>query len=59
MDAGLAKGWLSWGGSAGAISTSLQMLTNGGDNEGLFRAAFMSSGGPISSGDIEDGTPGA
>ncbi|KZV67243.1 alpha/beta-hydrolase [Peniophora sp. CONT] len=43
-----------WGGSAGAISSSLQMLTNGGNSEGLFRAAFMSSGGPISSGYIED-----
>ncbi|VDC01022.1 unnamed protein product [Peniophora sp. CBMAI 1063] len=46
-----------WGGSAGAISTSLHMLTNGGDNEGLFRAAFMSSGGPIPAGYIEDTQP--
>lgn len=30
-----------WGESAGAISAALQMTTNGGDTEGLFRAAFM------------------
>ncbi|KAI0056029.1 carotenoid ester lipase precursor [Artomyces pyxidatus] len=35
-----------WGQSAGAISVSLQMLTNGGHNEGLFRAGFMQSGSP-------------
>ncbi|KAG6818434.1 hypothetical protein H0H93_005032 [Arthromyces matolae] len=44
-----------WGGSSGAISASLQMVTNGGDTEGLFRAAVMQSGGPISIGDFEDG----
>ena len=44
----------SWGQSAGAISVSAQMLTNGGNTEGLFRAAIMSSGGPISTGDIAD-----
>ncbi|KAI0314399.1 carotenoid ester lipase precursor [Amylostereum chailletii] len=36
-----------WGESAGAISVALQMLTNGGNTEGLFRAAFMQSGSPI------------
>lgn len=36
-----------WGESAGAISASLHLLTNGGDNEGLFRGAIMQSGGPI------------
>jgi carboxylesterase type B len=42
----------SWGESSGAISVSLQMLTNGGNTEGLFRAAFMESGSPIPVGDI-------
>ncbi|KAF8877142.1 carotenoid ester lipase precursor [Gymnopilus junonius] len=32
-----------WGESAGAISVALQMLSNGGNPEGLFRAAFMES----------------
>ncbi|KZV67946.1 carotenoid ester lipase precursor [Peniophora sp. CONT] len=44
-----------WGESAGAISTSLHLITNGGDNEGLFRGAIMQSGGPIPVGDIEHG----
>ncbi|KAJ4494661.1 carotenoid ester lipase precursor [Lentinula edodes] len=44
-----------WGESAGAISASLHMVTNGGDTEGLFRAAFMQSGSPIPVGDITDG----
>ncbi|VDC07067.1 unnamed protein product [Peniophora sp. CBMAI 1063] len=43
-----------WGGSAGAISTGLQMLTNGGDTEGLFRTAFMSSGGALPTGTVEN-----
>lgn len=30
--------------SAGAISVALQMVTNGGDQEGLFRGAFTQSG---------------
>ncbi|VDC07074.1 unnamed protein product [Peniophora sp. CBMAI 1063] len=42
-----------WGGSAGAISVGMQMLTNNGDTEGLFRAAFMSSGGPLPTGSVE------
>ncbi len=33
----------------------MQMITNGGDNEGLFRGAVMQSGGPIPVGDIEHG----
>ena len=45
----------SWGQSAGSISVSYQMLTNGGNNEGLFRAAFMESGSPLPVGDITDG----
>ncbi|KAF5315218.1 hypothetical protein D9619_007256 [Psilocybe cf. subviscida] len=44
-----------WGESAGAISASLQMITNGGNTEGLFRAAFMQSGAPIPVGDITNG----
>lgn len=45
----------SWGESAGAISVALQMLTNGGNTEGLFRAAFMQSGSPIPTSDITGG----
>ncbi|KAJ7124165.1 carotenoid ester lipase precursor [Mycena epipterygia] len=44
-----------WGESAGAISVSLQMLTNGGNTEGLFRAGFMESGSPIPVGPVENG----
>ncbi|KAJ6624409.1 carotenoid ester lipase precursor [Mycena sp. CBHHK59/15] len=44
-----------WGESAGAISVSLQMLANGGNTEGLFRAGFMESGSPIPVGPIENG----
>ena len=47
----------SWGESAGAISVSLHMLANGGNNEGLFRAAFMQSGSPLPLGDITEGQP--
>ena len=45
----------SWGESAGAISVALQMLTNNGNDDGLFRGAIMQSGGPIPIGDIENG----
>jgi len=45
----------SWGESAGAISTNLQLLTNNGNPEGLFRGAIMQSGGPIPVGDIVNG----
>ncbi|GLB38555.1 putative type-B carboxylesterase lipase family protein [Lyophyllum shimeji] len=44
-----------WGESAGAISVSLHMIANNGDNEGLFRAGFMQSGSPIPVGAIENG----
>ncbi|THH17257.1 hypothetical protein EW146_g3519 [Bondarzewia mesenterica] len=44
-----------WGESAGAISVALQMVTNGGDTEGLFRGAFMESGSPIPVGNISHG----
>ncbi|KAF8261992.1 carotenoid ester lipase precursor [Lactarius quietus] len=46
-----------WGASAGAVSVSLQMLANGGNTEGLFRAAFMQSGSPLPAGDITNGQP--
>ena len=45
----------SWGESAGAISAALQMITNGGDTEGLFRGAFMESGAVLPNGDISLG----
>ncbi|KAJ7448790.1 carotenoid ester lipase precursor [Mycena latifolia] len=44
-----------WGESAGAISVGLQMLANGGDTEGLFRAGYMQSGSPVPVGPIENG----
>ncbi|KAH7911646.1 Alpha/Beta hydrolase protein, partial [Hygrophoropsis aurantiaca] len=44
-----------WGDSAGAISAALQMLTNGGNSEGLFRAAFMQSGSSVPLEDITRG----
>jgi acetylcholinesterase len=44
-----------WGESAGAISVSLHMLTNNGNQEGLFRGAIMQSGAPIPVGNIENG----
>ncbi|KAN0124156.1 Alpha/Beta hydrolase fold [Lactarius tabidus] len=44
-----------WGESAGSMSVSLQMVTNGGDTEGLFRAAFMESGSPLVTSDITAG----
>ncbi|KAI0351847.1 alpha/beta-hydrolase [Trametes cingulata] len=43
--------------SAGAISVSFHMLTNGGNNEGLFRGAIMHSGSPIPFGEIEELQP--
>lgn len=44
-----------WGESAGAISAALHLVANGGNNEGLFRGAFMESGSPIPVSDITDG----
>ncbi|OBZ66926.1 Lipase 4 [Grifola frondosa] len=41
-----------WGESAGSMSVAMQMLTNDGNTEGLFRAACMNSGSPIPTGDI-------
>ncbi|KAJ6482757.1 carotenoid ester lipase precursor [Mycena sanguinolenta] len=46
-----------WGESAGAISTAAHLVTNGGNNEGLFRAAIMDSGAPLWVGDITHGQP--
>ena len=45
---------LRWGTSAGAISVSLQMLANGGNTDGLYRGAIMSSGSPSPTRDIID-----
>ncbi|KAJ7914278.1 Alpha/Beta hydrolase protein [Mycena leptocephala] len=44
-----------WGESAGAMSVSLHMIANNGNNEGLFRAGFMESGSPIPVGPLENG----
>jgi len=44
-----------WGESAGAMSAVLQMVTNDGNPDGLFRAAFMQSGSPFPVGDILKG----
>jgi len=37
------------------MSVALQMLTNGGDTEGLFHGAFMQSGAPLLVGDLTAG----
>ncbi|KIJ09789.1 hypothetical protein PAXINDRAFT_102177 [Paxillus involutus ATCC 200175] len=44
-----------WGESAGAMSAVLQMVTNDGNPDGLFRAAFMQSGTLFPVGDILQG----
>ncbi|KAG0697428.1 Alpha/Beta hydrolase protein [Suillus ampliporus] len=44
-----------WGQSAGGVSIGLHMVSNGGNTEGLFRAAWMQSGFPLSLGDITRG----
>ncbi|KAF7366927.1 Carboxylic ester hydrolase [Mycena sanguinolenta] len=46
-----------WGQSAGAMSTAAHLVTNGGNNEGLFRGAIMDSGAPLWVGDITHGQP--
>ncbi|KAF9553428.1 carotenoid ester lipase precursor [Agrocybe pediades] len=46
-----------WGESAGSQSVSLHLIANGGNNEGLFRAAVMQSGSPPQYGDITEGQP--
>ena len=49
--------FIRWGESAGSISVAMQILANNGNSEGLFRGAFMQSGGPISwkTGTLEEG----
>ncbi|KAI0699098.1 carotenoid ester lipase precursor [Cytidiella melzeri] len=44
-----------WGESAGAMSAALHLVANDGNNEGLFRGAFMESGATIPVGDISEG----
>ncbi|KAF9779504.1 carotenoid ester lipase precursor [Thelephora terrestris] len=44
-----------WGQSAGGISVGSQIVTNQGDNEGLFRGAIMQSGSPQTATDISGG----
>ena len=44
-----------WGQSAGGISVGNQIVTNQGDNEGLFRGAIMQSGSPQIAADILSG----
>ncbi|KAF7783931.1 CAZyme family CE10 [Agaricus bisporus var. burnettii] len=46
-----------WGQSAGAISSSLHMLHNNGNPDGLFSGAFMQSGAPIPVGNYTGGQP--
>lgn len=46
-----------WGESAGSISVGLHMVANDGNNEGLFRGAFMESGSPTPASDITNGQP--
>ncbi|KAM5544406.1 hypothetical protein V8D89_002066 [Ganoderma adspersum] len=41
-----------WGCSAGGMSVGAQLVANGGDNEGLFRAAVLSCGSLLPTGDI-------
>ena len=49
--------FFSWGQSAGAIAVGHHMITNGGNPEGLFRAAIMNSGSPYSILDVADPVP--
>ncbi|KAI0298095.1 carotenoid ester lipase precursor [Multifurca ochricompacta] len=44
-----------WGESSGAMSVALQLVTNKGNQEDLYRGAIMHSGGQIPVGDIENG----
>ncbi|GJE92625.1 carotenoid ester lipase precursor [Phanerochaete sordida] len=46
-----------FGESAGSISVALHMLANGGNPGGLFRAAFMESGSPVTTNTITHGQP--
>ncbi|VDB94159.1 unnamed protein product [Peniophora sp. CBMAI 1063] len=46
-----------WGQSAGAISVGSHMLAYNGRDEGLFRGAFLQSGGSSPAGALEDAQP--
>ncbi|KAI1784678.1 carotenoid ester lipase precursor [Ganoderma leucocontextum] len=41
-----------WGESAGSQAVTFQMISNGGDTEGLFRAGWMESGSALPTGDF-------
>ncbi|TBU61508.1 carotenoid ester lipase precursor [Dichomitus squalens] len=41
-----------WGESAGSQAVTFQMITNGGNTEGLFRAGWMESGSALPTGDF-------
>jgi len=44
-----------WGESSGALSVCFQMVSNGGNPEGLFRGAFIESGAPLPLGNYTQG----
>ena len=44
----------SWGPSAGGSSVGSQLVANGGDDEGLFRAAVLSCGSLVPTGDLSN-----
>ncbi|EGN93858.1 hypothetical protein SERLA73DRAFT_126278 [Serpula lacrymans var. lacrymans S7.3] len=46
-----------WGQSAGSTSIVYHMITNGGDNEGLFRGAYMNSGSQLPVSGMKGGQP--
>ncbi|VDB92096.1 unnamed protein product [Peniophora sp. CBMAI 1063] len=46
-----------WGQSAGGMSVGMHLVAYKGNSSGLFRGAFMQSGGPIDTGALEDGQP--
>ncbi|VDB94160.1 unnamed protein product [Peniophora sp. CBMAI 1063] len=46
-----------WGQSSGALSVAMQMVAYNGNDEGLFRGAFMESGGLADTGPLEHGQP--
>ena len=48
----LSNAMYSWGPSAGGLSVGSHLVANGGNNEGLFRAAVLSCGFLLPTGDI-------
>ena len=48
----LSRDVYSWGESAGSQAVTFQMITNGGDTEGLFRAGWMESGSALPTDDF-------